>query len=381
MVLEVTLSISPAAATIVSNSLTMTSGVLYTDSTNILRILDNATSTSGSANSYIRGPVVKVGNDDFVFPIGKAGKWRRVGISSITDVSTEVKAEYFNTGYTSLIPLSGRLQDVDGDQYWDIDRTVSTDSMKIELFWESISQPDGWICDELTIAHWKTNHWAEEVATTVLGSLCDFGGSGSLKTTGYVSSFSPFSIGGTGQHSMPIELLSFEAKPVDKNVQTRWTTSLEVNNHYFTLERSPDAETFTAIARIEGANNSTQLLDYNWLDENPLPGVSYYRLKQTDYDGQFSYSNIVSVRMKTGLTYKIYPNPSKGHIYIYVSDPSQDLNFSMIDMTGREVFSKTMTGNNGQLLEINTSGILPAGMYFIHLSNGADNFSEKLIVE
>lgn len=375
----VTLGLSPEAPTVVSNALVLTNGALNTDSMNILRLLDNATSNGGSNTSYVNGPMVKVGDDDFVFPVGKNGEWRRLGVSSLTSPTTEIRAEYFNNGYSSLTPLIGDLMSVARDFYWNIDRTVTSDPVKLELFFENT--PGDWLCDELTIAHWKTDHWEEEYSALTPGSSCLQGNGGSVKTTGTVSTFSPFTLGGKGIHSLPIELLSFNAKVNNNTVLTKWTTSVEIDNDYFTLERSADALNFSEVAKIRGAGNSTQQIDYEWLDEQPLPGTSYYRLKQTDFDGQFSYSNIISVKMKSESTYKLYPNPARNQVFVYVSQPTAELIIRINDVTGREVFAETLTEASSQTVHIPTSGILPSGMYFVRIINGADEVVEKLIVE
>jgi hypothetical protein len=91
---------------------------------------------------------------------------------------------------------------------------------------------------------------------------------------------------------LPITLSVFEAKAEGKAVRLRWATSSEINNDFFTIERSPDGSNFTSLSTVAGAGNSTSLRHYNFVDDNPLEGVSYYRLKQTDYDGKFSYSGV-----------------------------------------------------------------------------------------
>ena len=74
-----------------------------------------------------------------------------------------------------------------------------------------------------------------------------------------------------------------------------WTTASELNNDYFTIERSKDAVEFQPIKFVEGAGNSNSILNYEIIDVNPFLGTSYYRLKQTDFNGKYSFSNIVSV--------------------------------------------------------------------------------------
>lgn len=95
--------------------------------------------------------------------------------------------------------------------------------------------------------------------------------------------------------ALPIELISFDASLNNNNVDLYWATASEYNNDFFTIERSTDGLNWEHVTIVSGAGNSTQRLDYYIQDSRPLSGISYYRLKQTDFDGAFEYSNIVSV--------------------------------------------------------------------------------------
>lgn len=97
---------------------------------------------------------------------------------------------------------------------------------------------------------------------------------------------------------LPIELKMFNAAIDGKNVLLRWTTSTEVQNDYFTIERSADAGLWEAITTVKGMGNSNHEVNYSVFDTSPLKGISYYRLKQTDYDTQSKYSYIVVIENK-----------------------------------------------------------------------------------
>lgn len=108
---------------------------------------------------------------------------------------------------------------------------------------------------------------------------------------------------------LPIELLSFKAIKSDHNVEVSWETATERNNDFFTVLRSKDGETWENVQIIPGAGNSTRPLHYTWTDNTPLSDVSYYRLKQTDFDGQTELFNIVSVKRYNSDALTVYPNP------------------------------------------------------------------------
>jgi hypothetical protein len=116
---------------------------------------------------------------------------------------------------------------------------------------------------------------------------------------------------------LPVELLSFSAQRAgEKEVVLTWQTASEVNNNHFDIERSIGGSDFQKIGTIAGAGNSTSLLQYNFYDEHPAYGINYYRLKQIDYDGNFSYSGIEAVALKDKVGITIYPDANGNSILI-----------------------------------------------------------------
>jgi len=98
--------------------------------------------------------------------------------------------------------------------------------------------------------------------------------------------------------NLPIELVNFSLDKYDDNVKINWTTGSELNNDYFTIERSFDGYAWKEIDRIKGVGNSSSLIDYSYIDrQSNLSGIVYYRLKQTDYDGKFERFHIKSINM------------------------------------------------------------------------------------
>src|SRR5690606_33828567 len=111
--------------------------------------------------------------------------------------------------------------------------------------------------------------------------------------------------------ALPITLLAFDAKPFGGMVELKWTTASEIGNAYFTIERSGTGELqFDSIAVVTGAGDSRNIRHYQAFDRHPLPGVSYYRLRQTDFDGQTTTSNVVRVENSGLPSISLYPNPA-----------------------------------------------------------------------
>lgn len=361
-------------------------GVIHTSSSNLLTLTATATSTPGSSVSYVNGPMKKIGNSDFVFPVGKNGKWRRVGVSEIQNTTTEITGEYFDSAYVNTTAMQSPLTEVSLLEYWDVNRTVTSDSVKLTLFWEDASVSGIQNCDYLTMAHFTGGQWIEEPATVNSGSVCSGTGTGSITMNRTVSTFSPFGFGSSGGSALPIKLVSFDAVSEEKAVKTNWVTSLEINNDYFTVERSTNGVDFTEVGRVDGAGNSTITRNYTFYDENPVQGTSYYRLKQTDYDGTFAYSHIATVsRTSTPTEVAVYPNPAIDIVTIAVGKTtSPDITVNIFDQFGKSVYHTNYpvsTGGSQSTITVQTNGLLPEGVYFVNVVTGQTNHQEKLIIQ
>lgn len=125
-----------------------------------------------------------------------------------------------------------------------------------------------------------------------------------------------------GGNTLPISLLFFGAVVNDNSVDLTWATSSEINNDFFTVERSYDGEKFSKIAIEKGAGNSTVNLDYAYRDENPLHGVSYYRLMQSDFDGRYSYSSVVAIQYLDKNSFEVIAvNSESSFMKVILKDP------------------------------------------------------------
>lgn len=114
-------------------------------------------------------------------------------------------------------------------------------------------------------------------------------------------------------NALPIKLLNFTAEVNSFNqVDINWTTVSEVNNNFFTIERSVNQSDWETVAIIAGAGNSSEIRSYNVIDKNPIEGWSYYRLKQTDFDGKYEYAPIktVNINSTNASPSSVFPNPT-----------------------------------------------------------------------
>ena len=161
--------------------------------------------------------------------------------------------------------------------------------------------------------------------------------------------------------TLPVELLSFDAKPIEEAVQLIWETASENNNDFFTLEKSVNGSDWSAIGTVNGAGNSQEMLSYEFTDRNPLNGISYYRLKQTDFDGNFEYSDIRSVNFY-GKSSEVYINAEKLWLIMKKSD---DGPVYMSSVSGNRVeFLNKIISETKEELILDISG-LSSGIYFL----------------
>jgi len=175
---------------------------------------------------------------------------------------------------------------------------------------------------------------------------------------------------------LPIELLYFKATGNSKTVLCEWAVATQLNNDFFTVERSADAINWYRLQQVKGDGTLLQIKQFSITDTEPLNGVSYYRLKQTDYNKTFVYSPIVSLEKNPGKLL-IYPNPAKDEVFIIIENRGIDI--SVINTTGNE-FKMEHTQQDNSRVGINTSQ-LAAGIYTLKLVAGGKTYYKRIIIE
>lgn len=170
---------------------------------------------------------------------------------------------------------------------------------------------------------------------------------------------------------VPIKLEYFKAtETANKQVALDWKTTTEINNDYFTIERSLNSITWETVAIIKGAGNSESEINYHSIDKKPYNGVSYYRLKQTDLDGKYSYSKIQKIQLKdnVGSAISIYPNPTIGSSEI--EGKSEIGAIQVFNFLGENVTSSVkIIVRNKMHVTIDVS-LLQKGIYIVKTKNG-----------
>ncbi|GAB4419986.1 MAG: hypothetical protein OHK0039_33020 [Bacteroidia bacterium] len=184
--------------------------------------------------------------------------------------------------------------------------------------------------------------------------------------------------------SFPVEFIHVEARPTDQQaVEVRWSTASEQNSAFFVVERSADGEHFQGLEQVAAAGQSQVRRDYSSLDRHPHAGRSYYRIRQVDSDGSFSYSNQVAVTIDPDRWISVSPNPTGADRRVHVSSPygfGTALHYYVIDPQGRLVArGEIPAADLRQGYPIDLSGHSP-GVYLLRIAHAGQQSVRKIVV-
>lgn len=187
---------------------------------------------------------------------------------------------------------------------------------------------------------------------------------------------------------LPVELISFDAKQVGNKVMVTWTTASEINNDFFTIEKSPDCQKIESALIVDGAGNSNEIREYKAFDFPPNTGIFYYRLKQTDFDGKYEYSTWKKIELREvskSFSFNLLPNPLmlEQGLKIQINAPlDHEVSIAIRDLSGKEYYSQLfIVEYEEQLFEINPEKELAAGVYIISGTGKTNKYSRKLIIK
>ncbi|MCB0838547.1 MAG: T9SS type A sorting domain-containing protein [Bacteroidetes bacterium] len=172
-------------------------------------------------------------------------------------------------------------------------------------------------------------------------------------------------------NSFPVEFQAFNGKWESGNIILNWETATELNNSHFVVEKTVDGVTFDDLATLSGAGTSQYTLHYSFVDHNPVPGVNYYRIKQVDFDGKFSFSQLLSVRSEeivNQLSLSQTTIPGQLNIHL-LSHRNQRLTIELFDLQGRLQKTINYEAWEGSQAFTMSTPELSSGIYFLRLSN------------
>ncbi len=385
----------------VSGVFTLTDGHVLTSSTNSLTLAASASIVLNAPvtqdSSFVKGPlnhtIATTSSTTKVFPIGATNimKKAQLTVTQVAATSTIYTAQYFKSSPSVLgWTLPGDFDKVTNVGYYEINKGagsgVASASVTLDYFAEDeVNDPVN-----LAVAKGNPNAW------TNIGGVGNTFPSGSITSSVNFTTFSFFALANRsgGSNPLPISLLQFKGSKKENDVLLDWLTAAEINNEYFEIERSIDNTNFSNIGKVNSNKiNSNMLEKYSFTDTDPLKGENYYRLKQVDVDGKFTYSKSIMVYFedissaKHNNFFTIYPNPtSKDNINIKAEStymPYEEVYIYMVDIHGKEFFSNVLvTDENGSFLQaIDVDKNIKPGIYLIISSTEAEYISKPIIIQ
>ncbi len=245
---------------------------------------------------------------------------------------------------------------------WYVEGTVNG-SLNLTVQWNSAQELSGFDRSSCYMAHYTGTYW--DAGPTGSAS----GGPPYTFTRSGITSLSPFAVASGGV--LPVELTHFTSKNLPEGILLKWETASEVQNDYFAIERSADGRTFQQLGVIDGQGTTSDPYIYTFLDSHPLTGSSYYRLKQVDDDGQYTYSKVIHTE-RTDLqkiTVSIFPNPATEVIFLHFNEPTDHPTVIQIFSITGQPLRQVQSINNAKPMEINVAD-LPSGTYLLRIDVG-----------
>ncbi|HNW96983.1 MAG TPA: autotransporter-associated beta strand repeat-containing protein [Bacteroidales bacterium] len=334
---------------------------------------------SGTANISIS---TRVTSNSCSSPSGTAGTCNQPWATGVTNMY--VHGTYIDGSISSAI-----------DRWWSIGSSASTSANVTFTYCGSENTTSG---PTTTIAaqQWNGSGWNDgkggAIGTyTSTGTLGVTSATGSVTATGLTEFSSAPYILVLGSSPLPIQLNKFSAVCNNNKIKLNWSTSSEINNDYFTIEKSRDAENWESVTTVKGAGNSNSILNYSVYDENPyiesIKGTSptYYRLKQTDYDGQYEYFTPVNVMCdyeEENIFFNAYEDEYKNIIINYNTSEEDYYSVSVYNVMEKNVLGmdNRMSEKGFNQIKLNASN-LSVGMYFIVLKKDDKYYTQKIILK
>jgi trimeric autotransporter adhesin len=174
--------------------------------------------------------------------------------------------------------------------------------------------------------------------------------------------------------TIPVELVSFSGKISDNSNQLTWTTASERANKSFDIERSTEAKVWTTLANREGIGNSTAMNTYQYMDNDPPP-KAYYRLKQSDSNGDFQYSKIIYMERDKTPKIEVFPNPVLNKLSIEIHALLPPFEVRIFDVLGRTFLTQSF---DSQAINIDVKQLIK-GQYFVEISTKELTVIRKII--
>ncbi len=385
---------------VVNGTLKLNDGKISTGAYEVRVTSTSATAISFAQNSFIEGNlrrnIINTGSTIYNFPVGNADKQQLAIITANALKTTSSLLAAFSPNVTGNAPnpttckvgASG-ISTILNLGIWNIEPNIQPTggNYDITLKAQGFTNPIANVLGYCVIKRKDANNSWQSVGIHSNTTQSLNNGILSVKRSS-LSSFSDFAIAYGSGFSLPISLSSFDVAQLESDqIKIYWTTAAELNNAYFSLERSSNGIDFEMINEQEGAGTSTTVNHYQYIDLHPLKGINYYRLKQVDFDGQFTYGPIKQIALSNSLSNSnpllnitVYPNPTSGIVHVSnIPLTMLTVTVKVFDVSGQLV--KQLSFSDGNNIQFNLSDQTP-GIYMLNISDQENHsFNKQLILQ
>ena len=357
---------------------TYTNGIITTSATPNYLVYEAGASYTGDNDArHVDGWVKKLGNSNFIFPVGNVTYERTIALNSLA-ASSEFNVRHYDAPTPNYTSLFSPLVLVDTSEYWTINR-ISGGSAVVDMNWDNAKIP----VPQVTVTSIRAAYYDGTFWTSIGGT-----GTGSVTTTGGVTSNSVsafnnnFTIGSTA-FLLPLNLISFTGAKASSYNRLSWVMGNELNALQYELQRSDDAINFNTINR-QNPKNYGGTVAYSYDDVAAIKGKVYYRLHYTDNGGQSKYSSIVVIAasQSDNKDFYVIKNPVSDKIDIYAGDQIKGAyNYTLANNAGQIVQTGVLDIKTQGVYTIKLQSYLPAGIYILVLRNGTTILQKTILKE
>ena len=357
------LTISGAGMITIAGALTLTSGDLIGNLT-----VANTGSISGASDaSHVVGTLSRQLTSTspgqvLPFPVGDGSNVRPITLTldQSAGAATTTYSTTLNSGRASISSLGAGINHLSSARHYTITqnpvRVLDAGTIRIDYL-----SDDGVNTTSLLVAKDVNGNG---VWSSLNGTVTGNNNSGFITSDNFTS-FSNFSLASSSDDgTLPINLIGFKGSLTEGGVELLWSTSEEIDNDYFTIERSWDGHNFQHLADVAGSGTTYDRVAYAFTDFIHVKEIVYYRLFQTDYDGTTAVLGTVSVLGKSFESrITLYPNPTENELFLHLNQETTQVPFSIYNLSGKSVKTGSLMDRYSVLL---LSDLLP-GVYTLRL--------------
>ncbi|MFP4288137.1 MAG: hypothetical protein ACLFQS_02675 [Bacteroidales bacterium] len=381
---------------VINGELNLLSGYIDTQSQKVDFKNTNNNALTTQNGTYISGELKRsvASTGEYDFPVGDGNQRQnaKINITSSTNLNDivvsfhdELNQDDLDISDLNLTVLDSRLNTLLDAGFWTIEANEGSSNVNYDLTLEIIAENMGddpvqhsIVKREDENADWElqgvhdndTQSENEGILTVVRSNL---------------SGFSDFAVAKNDLGPLPVELFHFlvEANHEDNTVDLRWATASETNNDFFSLERSINTVESETIGYANGAGFSSETIHYTFTDHTPIAGISYYRLKQTDFDGSYEYTSWQPIEMRPAIKSNLQIvniTQDKQSVYLHIQNPAEDeLHIYVHDSMGRQVYHNQLKSAQTGYLQHIIDDLEAEGMLIVSVANQHDRVIGKII--